>query len=335
MIKRREISVFSLSFMDCICCGFGAMILLFVLCTSSPNPDLEDRKAVSERKAALAAERETELRKLRADAQGIEAQIKADEAADEAHKLRKAALDQQINSLLAAIARLRKGEEALAAKVEAAQRNLDAREKALAIKIPKSDTKIPIGVPVENNHIVFVIDTSGSMRNPRNGRIWENVQRKIADTLEAYPVVTGIQALDADGANIIPSTKGVWIPDSPANRKRLVDAVRNYDRGSNSDPVPGITAAIRQFGNQVGDPAVSVGVYVFGDEFNDVTDRVLAQVERVNAPNPAGKRPATISAIGFPHVVRQEIKWDKTGRKFANLMRELAERHGGVFVGAE
>ena len=30
-LKRRETEIFSLSFMDCICCGFGAIILLLVL----------------------------------------------------------------------------------------------------------------------------------------------------------------------------------------------------------------------------------------------------------------------------------------------------------------
>ena len=29
--QRRDLQVFSLSFLDCICCGFGAIILLFVL----------------------------------------------------------------------------------------------------------------------------------------------------------------------------------------------------------------------------------------------------------------------------------------------------------------
>ena len=29
--RRREFDVFSLSILDCICCGFGAIILLFVL----------------------------------------------------------------------------------------------------------------------------------------------------------------------------------------------------------------------------------------------------------------------------------------------------------------
>lgn len=30
-LRRRDIEIFSLSFLDCICCGFGAIILLFVL----------------------------------------------------------------------------------------------------------------------------------------------------------------------------------------------------------------------------------------------------------------------------------------------------------------
>src|SRR5688572_2051848 len=30
-LPRRQVEVFSLSFLDCICCGFGAMILLLVL----------------------------------------------------------------------------------------------------------------------------------------------------------------------------------------------------------------------------------------------------------------------------------------------------------------
>ena len=31
MRRRRSVEVFSLSFLDCICCGFGAIILLLVL----------------------------------------------------------------------------------------------------------------------------------------------------------------------------------------------------------------------------------------------------------------------------------------------------------------
>ncbi|MCK7466784.1 MAG: hypothetical protein MZU91_00620 [Desulfosudis oleivorans] len=39
--KDRDIEVFSLSFLDCICCGFGAMILLFVLSKFSAPQQIE------------------------------------------------------------------------------------------------------------------------------------------------------------------------------------------------------------------------------------------------------------------------------------------------------
>jgi hypothetical protein len=46
--KRRETEVFSLAFLDCICCGFGAVILVFILTlsqkTSVDKADLEDAR---------------------------------------------------------------------------------------------------------------------------------------------------------------------------------------------------------------------------------------------------------------------------------------------------
>ena len=33
--RRRETEIYSLSFLDCICCGFGAIILIFVISIGS------------------------------------------------------------------------------------------------------------------------------------------------------------------------------------------------------------------------------------------------------------------------------------------------------------
>ena len=41
-MKRRKLTVFSLSFIDCICCGLGAIILLFVV-VNSQNTALRQR----------------------------------------------------------------------------------------------------------------------------------------------------------------------------------------------------------------------------------------------------------------------------------------------------
>ena len=43
-IKRREFEVFSLSFLDCICCGFGAIILLFILSVATTKTKVNESK---------------------------------------------------------------------------------------------------------------------------------------------------------------------------------------------------------------------------------------------------------------------------------------------------
>src|SRR5689334_23238257 len=45
MRRRREVEVFSLSFLDCICCGFGAIILLLVLTEVGQPVELEKSQA--------------------------------------------------------------------------------------------------------------------------------------------------------------------------------------------------------------------------------------------------------------------------------------------------
>ncbi len=42
-MARRKFTVFSLSFLDCICCGFGAVILLFVLMSARSSQVREDK----------------------------------------------------------------------------------------------------------------------------------------------------------------------------------------------------------------------------------------------------------------------------------------------------
>src|SRR5882672_2724309 len=42
MMRRRPTQVFSLAFLDCICCGFGAIILIFVLSLSQQDKAKED-----------------------------------------------------------------------------------------------------------------------------------------------------------------------------------------------------------------------------------------------------------------------------------------------------
>ncbi|MGD8492994.1 MAG: hypothetical protein PVH44_05270, partial [Desulfobacterales bacterium] len=60
--KRRDIQIFSLSFLDCICCGFGAVILLFVLSKFAEPLIIEEVKEDLEAKIVRLEEELVEIR---------------------------------------------------------------------------------------------------------------------------------------------------------------------------------------------------------------------------------------------------------------------------------
>ena len=78
--KRRETEVFSLSFLDCICCGFGAVLLIFLL-TIAKKTDVDkadvdaayarlvERALVGGAYAAIATHDEPLIRRLLAFAE--------------------------------------------------------------------------------------------------------------------------------------------------------------------------------------------------------------------------------------------------------------------------
>ena len=210
--------------------------------------------------------------------------------------------------------------EAILAEIAALQKDAE---------LPQ-ETDLPIGVSVDDNYLAFVLDTSGSMRDPNSGYMWPIVVSKIEDVLEVYPIVDGIQIFDADGRNII-GGRNEWLPDSSEIRDRIKWGVRRYGVFSNSNPVPGIIKAIRTL-HRPDDLEMNMGVYVFGDEFTGTADGVLRRIDQLNPEDEEGNRQVAINAIGFPNVIRYSFSMGQTGLKFANLMRELTYQHGGAFI---
>ncbi|MCU0603347.1 MAG: hypothetical protein MUC33_11850, partial [Desulfobacterales bacterium] len=72
--KERDIEVFSLSFLDCICCGFGAMILLFVLSKFSAPQQIE---AAQVNLKARLERLEQELHEIRGETQILDRELTA------------------------------------------------------------------------------------------------------------------------------------------------------------------------------------------------------------------------------------------------------------------
>jgi hypothetical protein len=55
-------------------------------------------------------------------------------------------------------------------------------------------------------------------------------------------------------------------------------------------------------------------------------------VDRINVSS-GGERMVRIHGIGFPVVLAQPRRYQTTGIRFATLMREIARKNGGTFVG--
>ncbi len=334
MIRRRQTQVFSLAFLDCICCGFGAVILIFVLSVDSHEKEklqalLDVNRALAEQAAKL-----TQLKVSKEDLEKSNARVST--LVTDA-RLRNDTIHALIDDLDKGLQREKRGQEALLVDIDDLKKEIAARQKKPEHDIVLKDVKpSPVGLPVGNNYIAFVIDTSGSMRDPNHGGLWPIAIRTIETVLDAYPTLDGIQILDGDGRFVL-NRRGTgtaaWLPDSKETRESIKRTLRRYEQDTVSNPVPGIYNAMR-FLYDKDNPKMRMGIFVFGDEFNssDSADIVVKRLDELNPADENGNRHVTINAVGFPTTIRYQFSMGNTGLRFANLMRTVCYMHGGAFI---
>ena len=245
--ERRPFEVFSLSFLDCICCGFGAIILLFVLNKMGEPTALEQaRKDLK----GLLARLEEELHEIRGETTVLNRSLRGREEQLSKERLKVARLQGDLSLVQGryqASRELSSVQDIVAGRLLAAQQELSEEMKRLQEQqqqLYHRPTDAPVGgIPVDSEYIVFVIDTSGSMQR----FAWPAVQRKLGEVLDAYPKVKGLQIMDDEGGYMFSSYAGKWIPDTPARRRAIRERIRSWNPFSNSSPVEGIEAAIKSF----------------------------------------------------------------------------------------
>ena len=327
--KRREsFDGFSLSFLDVICCGFGAIILLLVLTKIGEPRALE---AVRTELEGLVAKLQEELFEIRGETNVLERELKTkvEQVSEEREAVARLRGDlSKVQGEFAATKQLSEVNDIVEGRLLAAQQELTEEMKRLlgrSYRRSRTDTTVG-GIPVDSEYIVFIIDTSGSMHN----YAWPLVLKKMQEVLNIYPKVKGIQVMNDMGQYMFRSYSGKWIPDTRGRRKVIVDRLRTWAPFSNSSPVEGITRAIRTFAS----PKHKISLYVFGDEFTgDSIDEVVETVDRINRRDRDGNRLVRIHAVGFPVMFSRIGFQENTGVRFATLMRILCRQNDGAFVG--
>jgi hypothetical protein len=134
--------------------------------------------------------------------------------------------------------------------------------------------------------------------------------------------------MNDEGEYMFKSYRDEWIPDTPTRRQAILDALRDWDAFSNSNPREGILAAIDKFY----DPNKKISLYVYSDDFAQGSiNPVVREIDRRNQADASGNRRVRIHAVAFP-AVYQMIGELYTAANFATLMRVICQRNGGTFI---
>jgi hypothetical protein len=321
--QRREFQEASISFLDVISCGFGAIVLLLVIAkVGDPGALEEAEKALR----GTVKEFQQQLFDVRGESVVLNDQLKSrkqqlSELTERVARLRAklASVDKQAQTI--SLSQARETEQ-----LQLVMQILTEEMERLVGPEFKQQNNLIGGIPVDSDYIIFVIDTSGSMQVAA----WERVKKEMINILDIYPDIKGIQVLNDMGQYMFSAYRERWIPDSPKMREEIITTLGNWAPFSNSSPVEGINAAIQTFYKR--DRKISI--YTLGDDFQGRTIRnVVRAVDKLNRAHLGAHRLVRIHAIGFPvHFARGGAP-SASAIKFAALMRELSYNNGGTFIG--
>ncbi len=322
--RRRYIEAFCLSFLDGICCGFGAIILLLVLSKIYEPVIIE--KTQDDLKALIALLQQ-ELFDIRGESTVINRDLEDVREQTSSTKLRLARLQGDLNSVQGQYAATQQDSETILDEgdLERTKQSLTDEMRRLQPYYRRADEDAIAGIPVDSEYVIFVIDTSGSMQQFN----WQRAIQKLNEVLDVYPQVKGLQIMNDNGSYMFKQYAGQWIPDTPGRREAIRNTMRTWRPFSDSNPADGIIYAISTYWS----PDKKISIYVFGDEFSGRSvEAVVRQIDAVNREDENGNRMVRIHAVGFPFFFEPGRQLSDTTRRYAQLMRVLTTRNGGTFV---
>ncbi|HEX9786036.1 MAG TPA: hypothetical protein VGA56_25335 [Opitutaceae bacterium] len=162
--RRSGFQVFSVSFLDCICCGFGAMLLLFVL---TIGKQADHRSTIVARIQVMISQLEADIKKETDVTKLVQQRIQSENEKIDTRKVKFETKKTDLTKL----------EDELALVLQQRSSLKDQLDRLLALQeaVPKEDEPPPIPIPnrqrrqyltgfnFEGNYVVFMIEASGGM----------------------------------------------------------------------------------------------------------------------------------------------------------------------------
>ena len=195
MRPPRNIEAFSLSFLDCICCGFGAIILLLVLSKIYVPVIIEKTQDDLESLIALLQQ---ELFDIRGETAVINRDLEDVKVQTSSSKLKLARLQGDLNTVRGQYAATIQESESTIDEgaLRITKQRLTEEMRKLAPFYRRASDDAVAGIPVDSEYVIFIVDTSGSMQQFN----WNRAIDKLTETLDVYPQVKGIQIMNDNGS---------------------------------------------------------------------------------------------------------------------------------------
>ena len=313
MRKRKNNEVFSMSFLDIMACGFGALVLILLI------SDFREVEIIEQKYSAdLFLEKQNIQKDLISRLNSLE--LNTDKKISELIKLQ-----EEISSLNA---NLREKENV----VNSLNNITDSTSSQIELKkldIKSTTEQISAsGILIDSNYLIFIIDNSGSMTE---GAPWKNVMNEISNIINTFPNLEGFMVMNDTGKIIVGNNP--WLSPTINNRSNAIDALRNIRTISMSNPIPAIELAINFYGRKYD----NVGLFIVGDDIreNKNIDNRLLEINRINTKSD-GTKYVRINALAFLTSRRISKEILPSGRedntKYLTLMRELTLQNGGTLV---
>ena len=308
--KEREFEIFNLSFLDVISCAFGALILILLIVRPGIEKNEDKLKEKNFENLVLEiSNKKKSIAKLEKNISILFQETELIERNKLLDSIKVESIKESLELLAASLEEIENNNKGLK---EVESTLLEAKTNTLT-NIIKRDEEVG-GINVDSDYVVFIVDTSGSMRN-----IWDRVMSEISNILDIHPKVEGFQILNDNGAHLIDAYKFKWIPDTPSRRNNVLKILKNWNSASNSSPVEGLALALKKYSQK----GFKTSIYIFGDDYSGSSYTEVFSI--INDLNKENKNNVRINGIGFFS--------RGTTMRFPTLMRAIAENNRGTYIG--
>ncbi len=241
-VKRRTFEVFSVSFLDCICCGFGAMLLLFVLtigrhADSRASVVSKLEQSISRLESQIT--QETKLTEALRDAiRGRDVRI-ADEVADrDSRRDKLTSLEDELALVLREKSSMKEELDRLLAK----KKDIPKVEEPPPVPIPNVQRRQYLtGFNLEGKSMLFIVEASGGMlgytvdeaiayfgksdEEKRQSPKWRQVVKSVQWVIANLQPDQAFQILifNSEARSLVVDSEGEWF--DPQDRRRVAEVL--------------------------------------------------------------------------------------------------------------